>query len=159
MYKLFGPEFTDRRLTDSPADADAFDFEGQTVQLGTSLENAHDGMICDLYGHVTVAEWAGDLGWNACPPACLVCRLVSHHIYYSSVGRPQGLYRHSRGPGMVPTRSVRKVILVAIASPLDIMISTTRFSAIRAGHPAVNAGLTVGPDTKPTKMHHLCMDM
>jgi len=41
------------------------------------------------------------------------------------------------------------------------MISTTDISAsaIRAGHAAANAGLTVSPDTKPTKMHHLCKDM
>jgi len=110
MCKSFGPEFTDHHLTDSPTDADAFDFEGQTVQLGASLKNAHNGVIRDSYGHATVAERAGDSGWNACPPACLVCRLVSHHIYYLSVGRPQGLCRHSQGPGMVPMRSVRKVI-------------------------------------------------
>jgi len=39
------------------------------------------------------------------------------------------------------------------------MISTTDISAVRAGHTAANAGLTVGPDTKPTEMHHLCKDM
>jgi len=41
------------------------------------------------------------------------------------------------------------------------MISTTDISAsaIRAGHAAANAGLTVSPDTKLMKMHHLCKDM
>jgi len=51
------------------------------------------------------------------------------------------------------------VFLVAVASPLNVMISTTEFSAIRVGHAAANAGPTVGPNTKPTKMHHLCKNM
>jgi len=49
--------------------------------------------------------------------------------------------------------------LIAIASPLNVMISTTEFSAIRVGHAAANAGPPVGPNTKPTKMHHLCKNM
>ncbi len=52
-----------------------------------------------------------------------------------------------------------KAFLVAIASPLNVMISTTKISAIRVGHAAANAGPTVGPDTKPTKMHHICKNM
>lgn len=70
----------------------AFCFEGQTVQVGSNLENAHDGVIRDLYKHAVAAERAGDLGWNAGSLACLVCHRVSHHIYYSFVGMPQGLY-------------------------------------------------------------------
>lgn len=48
---------------------------------------------------------------------------------------------------------------LAIASPLNVMISATEFSALRVGHAAANAGPTVGPDTKPTKMHHICKNM
>lgn len=48
---------------------------------------------------------------------------------------------------------------LAIASPLNVMISTTEFSAIRVGHAAANAGPIVGPDTKPSKVHHLCKNM
>lgn len=58
---------------------------------------------------------------------------------------------------MVSTRSVRKVLPVAIASSLNV-ISTTEFSAIRVGNAAANAGLTVA-DTKPTKTHHLYENM
>ena len=36
------------------------------------------------------------------------------------------------------------------------MILTTEFSANRVGHAVANAGPAVAPDTKPTKMHHLC---
>jgi len=39
------------------------------------------------------------------------------------------------------------------------MISTTEFSAIRVGHAAANAGPPIGPNAKPTKMHHLCKNM
>jgi hypothetical protein len=39
------------------------------------------------------------------------------------------------------------------------MISTTEFTAIRVGHAAANVGPTVSPDTKPTKMHHICKNM
>ena len=51
------------------------------------------------------------------------------------------------------------MFLVAIASPLNVMISTTEFSAIRVGHAAANVGPIVGPDTKPSKVHHLCKNM
>jgi len=66
----------------SLAGVGAFDFEGQTVQVSTSLENTQDGVIHDSYGHATVTKQAGSSGWNARWPVCLVCRLVSHHIYY-----------------------------------------------------------------------------
>ena len=72
---------------------------------------------------------------------------------------PQRLYEVL---GMVSTRSVRKVLLIAIASPLNVMISTTNYRIfwhLCVGHAAVNARLTVAQDTKPTKMHQLCKNM
>ena len=63
--------------------AGAFDFKGQTVQVGASLENAPDGVIRDSGGHAMVAERAGDSGgthgrqlvWyvaNVSPPCILL---------------------------------------------------------------------------------------
>jgi len=48
---------------------------------------------------------------------------------------------------------------LASASPPNVMISTTEFSAIRIGHAAANTGPALVPDTKPTKMRHLCKNM
>ncbi|KAH9973952.1 hypothetical protein BJV74DRAFT_863901 [Russula compacta] len=47
----------------------------------------------------------------------------------------------------------------ATANPLNVMISTTEVSAIRLGHAAANVGPAAGPDTKLTKMRHLCKNM
>ncbi|KAI9508603.1 hypothetical protein F5148DRAFT_1194629 [Russula earlei] len=47
----------------------------------------------------------------------------------------------------------------AAANPLHVMISTTEVSAFRLGHPAANPGPSVVPDTKPTRMRHLCKNM
>lgn len=71
-------------------DVGAFGLEGQKLQVGASLENPHDDVICTSCKHAVVAERAGDSGWNACSPACLVYSHFSHHIYYSS------LYENSR---------------------------------------------------------------
>jgi len=47
-----------------------------------------------------------------------------------------------------------------IAAPNPVkLISTTDVSAIRLGYAAANAGSSVGPDAKPTKMRHLCKNM
>jgi len=48
---------------------------------------------------------------------------------------------------------------LAVANPLHVMITTTDVSAFRLGHAAANVGSTVDPDTKPTKMRHLCKNM
>jgi hypothetical protein len=48
---------------------------------------------------------------------------------------------------------------LAVASPFNLRISTTELSAIRVGHAAANTGSAVGPDTKPTKMRHICKNM
>jgi len=48
---------------------------------------------------------------------------------------------------------------LAVANPLHVMIATTDVSAFRLGHAAANMEPTVGPDTKPTKMRHLCKNM
>jgi len=48
---------------------------------------------------------------------------------------------------------------VAVANPLHVMITTTDVSAFRLGHAAANVGPAVDPDTKPTKMRHLCKNM
>ena len=68
----------------------AFDQEGQKVQVGAGLENAHD-VIYTSYKHGVVAGRARDSGWNACSPAFLVCHHVFYHVCYSSVRMSQGL--------------------------------------------------------------------
>ena len=47
-------------LRATPAGVSAFDLEGQMGEVGTSLENAHDGVIHDPYKHAMLDERAGD---------------------------------------------------------------------------------------------------
>ena len=68
----------------------AFDQEGQKVQVGASLKNAHN-VIYTLYKHGVVAGQARDSDWNACSLAFLVCHHIFYCVCYSSVRMSQGL--------------------------------------------------------------------
>jgi len=48
---------------------------------------------------------------------------------------------------------------LAAANPLNVRISTTEVSAIRFGHAAANSPPVVGPESKPTKIRHICKNM
>ena len=61
--------------------------EGQKLQVCASLENAHDDVIRTSCKHAVVAERAGDSGWIACSPACLVYFHFSHHAYITHLCR------------------------------------------------------------------------
>ena len=71
-------------------DVGAFGLEGQKLQVGASLENPHNDVICTSCKHAVVAERAGDSGWRLgleCVLASLsgIFPLLSSYILLISV--------------------------------------------------------------------------